>query len=109
MLTSSVYVWRIWCISDTYKLVCDLVDEIEQKISEMETLNDEIKQKTVSRGRSLEDALDAARKFWNIYNDLMSGFRDIQDCIHSQDLPQVTCLTLTKSIKSESYIHWHWV
>lgn len=55
----------------------------------METLNDEIKQKTVSRGRSLEDALAAAHKFWDIYNELMTGFRDIQDCINSQDSPQV--------------------
>lgn len=65
------------------------MDEIEQKITEMETLNDEIKQKTVSRGRSLEDALNAAKKFWDIYNDLMTGFRDIQDCMNSQDSPQV--------------------
>ena len=55
----------------------------------MEVLNDEIKQKTVSRGRSLEDALSAAQKFWDIYNDLMNGFKDIQDVINSQDSPQV--------------------
>ena len=60
----------------------------------MEVLNDEIKQKTVSRGRSLEDALSAAQKFWDIYNDLMNGFKDIQDVINSQDSPQVgdSCL-----------------
>lgn len=72
------------------------MDEIEQKISEMETLNDEIKQKTVSRGRSLEEALAAANKFWSIYNDLMSGFRELQDSIHSQDLPQVSARLLIK-------------
>ena len=66
------------------------MDDIEQKISEMEVLNDDIKQKTVSRGRSLEDALESAKKFWDIYNNLMTGFRDIQDCINSQDSPQVS-------------------
>lgn len=58
----------------------------------MEVLNDEIKQKTVSRGRSLEDALSAAQKFWDIYNNLMNGFKDVQDVINSQDSPQVGAL-----------------
>jgi len=62
----------------------------------METLNDDIKQKTVSRGRSLEEALESAKKFWDIYEGLMSGFKDIQDCINSQDSPQV-CSAATLS------------
>ncbi|XP_067934591.1 microtubule-actin cross-linking factor 1, isoforms 6/7-like isoform X2 [Watersipora subatra] len=75
------------------------VDEIEQKISEMEILNDEIKHKTVSRGRSLEEALAAASKFWDIYNELMSGFRDIQDCINSQDSPQAESVLIQEQEK----------
>jgi len=66
------------------------VEEIDQKIGEMEQLNDEIKSKTVTRGRSLEEALNAAQRFWDIYNDLTNNFNEIQDCINSQDSPQVS-------------------
>lgn len=80
-------------------ILSNVVEDIEQKIQEMESLNDIIQRKTVERGRDLEEALAAARRFWDIYNDLMSGFRNIQDSINSQDSPQAESVLIQEQDK----------
>ena len=48
---------------------------------------DEVQKGSKSRGRSLNDALKVAEKFWNELNNVMKAIRDLQDTLNSQEPP----------------------
>ena len=53
----------------------------------MNDLWDEVQKGSKSRGRSLDDALKVAEKFWNELNNVMKAIRDLQDTLNSQEPP----------------------
>lgn len=61
------------------------IKDIKRKLDKLKTLWDEVQKATSDRGRSLDDALEAAQKFWKELHAVMATLRDLEDSLNSQE------------------------
>jgi predicted transcriptional regulator len=67
---------------------CFVVD-IKRKLDRLNSLWNEVQKATNDRGKSLEDALVVAERFWDELHNIMATLRDLQDSLNSQEPPAV--------------------
>ncbi|XP_067144018.1 microtubule-actin cross-linking factor 1 isoform X2 [Centruroides vittatus] len=65
------------------------VRDIKKKLDRLSDLWDTIQKAARTRGRSLEDAMIAAEKFWDELNAVMKALTELQDNLNSQEPPAV--------------------
>ncbi|XP_022239565.1 microtubule-actin cross-linking factor 1-like isoform X12 [Limulus polyphemus] len=65
------------------------VEDIRQKLDRLNDLWDNIQKSTKNRGRSLEDALTVAEKFWDELNAVMKALKELQENLNAQDPPAI--------------------
>ena len=63
------------------------IRDIRKKLDKLNDLWDEVQKNSKNRGRSLDDALKVAEKFWNELNNVMKAIRDLQDTLNNQEPP----------------------
>jgi hypothetical protein len=68
--------------------VCLILD-IKRKLDRLNSLWNEVQKATNDRGKSLEDALVVAERFWDELHSVMATLRDLQDSLSSQEPPAV--------------------
>lgn len=61
------------------------VRDIKGKLDRLNKLWDNVQEATKHRGRSLEDALAMADKFWDELQSVMESLKDLQDALKTQD------------------------
>lgn len=69
-------------------IACNLLD-MKRKLEKLNNLWNDVQNATSDRGRSLEDALAIAEKFWDELQSVMATLRDLQDSLNSQEPPAV--------------------
>lgn len=69
-------------------IVCITLD-MKRKLEKLNNLWNDVQKATSDRGRSLEDALAIAEKFWDELQSVMATLRDLQDSLNSQEPPAV--------------------
>ncbi|PRD27002.1 UNVERIFIED_CONTAM: Dst [Trichonephila clavipes] len=62
---------------------------IKQKLDKLNQLWDNIQKLARNRGRSLEDALAAAERFWDELTLVMKALKELQDSLNAQEPPAV--------------------
>lgn len=62
---------------------------MKRKLEKLNNLWNDVQKATSDRGRSLEEALALAEKFWSELQAVMSTLRDLQDSLNSQEPPAV--------------------
>lgn len=62
---------------------------MKRKLEKLNNLWNDVQRATSDRGRSLEDALAIAEKFWDELQAVMATLRDLQDSLNSQEPPAV--------------------
>ncbi|XP_066262857.1 microtubule-actin cross-linking factor 1 isoform X39 [Euwallacea similis] len=65
------------------------VKDIRRKLDKLKHLWDDVQKATKDRGRSLDDALEAAQKFWKQLHAIMNTLKDLEDSLVSQEPPAV--------------------
>lgn len=65
------------------------IKDIKRKLDKLKSLWDDVQKATNNRGKSLEDTLDAARKFWKELNAVMATLKDLEDSLVCQEPPAV--------------------
>jgi DNA repair exonuclease SbcCD ATPase subunit len=65
------------------------VKDIKRKLDRLNSLWNEVQEATNDRGRSLEEALILAERFWEELQNVMGTLKNLQDSLHSQDAPAV--------------------
>uniref|UniRef100_A0A8D9ALE4 Dystonin n=1 Tax=Cacopsylla melanoneura TaxID=428564 RepID=A0A8D9ALE4_9HEMI len=75
------------------------VRDIKKKLERLNGLWNEVQKATNDRGRSLEEALALAEKFWKELQSVMATLRDLQDNLNSQEPPAVE----PKAIQQQQY------
>ncbi|CAL1283114.1 unnamed protein product [Larinioides sclopetarius] len=65
------------------------VKDIKQKLDKLNQLWDNIQKLARNRGRSLEDALAAAERFWDELTLVMKALKELQDSLNAQEPPAV--------------------
>ncbi|XP_022692769.1 microtubule-actin cross-linking factor 1-like isoform X2 [Varroa jacobsoni] len=65
------------------------VRDIKKKLAKLNDLWEEIQGLASKRGRSLNDALSAAERFWDELNAVMRALKELQDNINAQEPPAV--------------------
>ncbi|XP_050294632.1 dystonin isoform X32 [Anthonomus grandis grandis] len=65
------------------------VKDIRHKLDRLKKLWDDVQRATKDRGHSLDDALDAAQKFWKELHAIMATLKDLEDSLVSQEPPAV--------------------
>lgn len=68
-------------------IVCVL--DMKRKLEKLNNLWNDVQKATSDRGRSLEDALAIAERFWDELQSVMATLRDLQDSLNSQEPPAV--------------------
>lgn len=63
--------------------------DIKQKLDKLNQLWDNIQKLARNRGRSLEDALAAAERFWDELTIVMKALKELQDSLNAQEPPAV--------------------
>ncbi|XP_060807173.1 dystonin isoform X16 [Amyelois transitella] len=63
------------------------VRDIRNKLDKLHKLWDEVQKATSDRGKSLDDTLEIARKFWSQLNAVMTTLSELQDTLTSQPPP----------------------
>lgn len=61
------------------------IKDIKRKLEKLKNLWDDVQKATSDRGRSLDDALEAAQKFWKELHAVMATLRDLEDSLNSQE------------------------
>uniref|UniRef100_T1IVF3 Dystonin n=1 Tax=Strigamia maritima TaxID=126957 RepID=T1IVF3_STRMM len=61
------------------------VQDIKKKLDKLNKLWDQIQFVTGDRGKSLEDAMDVADRFWDELNAVMNALKELQDSLVSQE------------------------
>lgn len=61
------------------------IKDIKRKLDKLKNLWDEVQKATSDRSRSLDDALEAAQKFWRELHAIMATLRDLEDSLNSQE------------------------
>ncbi|XP_050545575.1 microtubule-actin cross-linking factor 1 isoform X5 [Daktulosphaira vitifoliae] len=72
------------------------VKDIKRKLDRLNSLWNEVQDATNDRGRSLEEALKLAEKFWDELQNVMATLKNIQDSLLSQEAPAVEPAMLKK-------------
>lgn len=62
---------------------------MKRKLEKLNNLWNEVQKATSDRGRSLEEALALAEKFWDELQAIMATLRDLQDSLNTQEPPAV--------------------
>ncbi|KAK5647774.1 hypothetical protein RI129_002666 [Pyrocoelia pectoralis] len=70
------------------------IKDVKRKLDKLKHLWDDVQKATNDRGLSLEDALDAAQKFWSELHAVMVTLRDLEDSLTSQEPPAVEPKTI---------------
>jgi hypothetical protein len=70
------------------RISCWVVD-IKRKLDRLNSLWNEVQKATNDRGKSLEDALVVAERFWDELHNVMATLQDLQDSLSSQEPPAV--------------------
>uniref|UniRef100_A0AAR5PTP7 Microtubule-actin cross-linking factor 1 n=1 Tax=Dendroctonus ponderosae TaxID=77166 RepID=A0AAR5PTP7_DENPD len=65
------------------------VKDIKRKLDKLKNLWDDVQKATKDRGHSLDNALDAAQKFWKELHAIMATLKDLEDSLVSQEPPAV--------------------
>lgn len=65
------------------------VKDIKRKLDRLNSLWNEVQEATNDRGRSLEEALILAERFWEELQNVMGTLKNLQDSLQSQDAPAV--------------------
>ncbi|XP_060518136.1 microtubule-actin cross-linking factor 1 isoform X29 [Cylas formicarius] len=65
------------------------VKDIKRKLDKLKNLWDEVQKATKNRGTSLDNALDAAQKFWKELHAVMATLKELEDSLVSQEPPAV--------------------
>lgn len=66
-----------------------LILDIKRKLDRLNSLWNEVQKATTDRGKSLEDTLAVAERFWDELHSVMATLRDLQDSLSSQEPPAV--------------------
>nr|QVD39310.1 Dystonin [Schistocerca gregaria] len=61
------------------------VKDIKRKLERLNSLWNEVQRATGERGRSLEETLSVAERFWDELHNVMATLRDLQDSLSSQE------------------------
>ncbi|XP_050437249.1 dystonin isoform X15 [Adelges cooleyi] len=72
------------------------VKDIKRKLDRLNSLWNEVQEATNDRGRSLEEALILAERFWEELQNVMATLKNIQDSLLSQEAPAVEPAMLKK-------------
>jgi hypothetical protein len=73
-----------------------LISDIKHKLDRLNSLWNEVQKATNDRGKSLEDALAVAERFWDELHSVMATLRDLQDSLSSQEPPAVEPAVIQK-------------
>ncbi|XP_049817745.1 dystonin isoform X11 [Aethina tumida] len=65
------------------------IKDIKRKLDKLKNLWDDVQKATGDRGKSLNDALEAAQKFWTELHAIMATLKDLEDSLISQEPPAV--------------------
>ncbi|CAH1991991.1 unnamed protein product [Acanthoscelides obtectus] len=65
------------------------VKDIKHKLDKLKKLWDDVQAATHDRGKSLDNALDAAQKFWKELHAIMATLKDLEDSLVCQEPPAV--------------------
>ncbi|XP_044737986.1 dystonin isoform X15 [Chrysoperla carnea] len=65
------------------------IKDIKKKLEKLNNLWQDVQKATTDRGRTLDDALEAAKKFWKQLHHVMAVLKDLQDSLSSQEPPAV--------------------
>jgi len=65
------------------------VKDIKRKLDRLNSLWNEVQKATTDRGKSLEDTLAVAERFWDELHNIMATLQDLQDSLSSQEPPAV--------------------
>jgi len=65
------------------------IKDIKRKLDRLNSLWNEVQEATNDRGRSLEEALILAERFWEELQNVMGTLKNLQDSLQSQDPPAV--------------------
>lgn len=63
------------------------IKDIKRKLDKLNSLWGDVQKATSDRGRSLDDALAIAEKFWNELQSVMASLRDLSNSLNSQEPP----------------------
>ncbi|CAK9254223.1 unnamed protein product [Sphagnum jensenii] len=63
------------------------IKEIKKKLDKLNDLWDEVQKNSKNRGRSLDDALKVAERFWDQLNGVMKALKELQDSLNAQEPP----------------------
>lgn len=63
------------------------IREIKKKLDRLNDLWDEVQKTSKQRGRSLDDALKVALKFWDELANVMKALKELQDTLNAQEPP----------------------
>ncbi|KAK3083433.1 hypothetical protein FSP39_022457, partial [Pinctada imbricata] len=74
-------------------------EDLKQKITELATLNNQIRDATQRREGELTGALKVSQRFFDLCNDTMSNLRDLKDNLLSQEPPGVDSSTVREQQK----------
>jgi uncharacterized protein Yka (UPF0111/DUF47 family) len=83
-----VIVLKICMIHILIKSSCFITD-IKRKLDRLNSLWNEVQKATNDRGKSLEDTLIIAERFWDELHNVMATLQDLQDSLSSQEPPAV--------------------
>lgn len=70
-------------------MISCLAVDIKRKLDRLNSLWNEVQKATNDRGKSLEEALVVAERFWDELHNVMATLRDLQDSLSSQEPPAV--------------------
>lgn len=65
------------------------ITDIKRKLDRLNSLWNEVQKATNDRGKSLEDTLAVAERFWDELHNVMATLRDLQESLSSQEPPAV--------------------
>ncbi|XP_076088399.1 microtubule-actin cross-linking factor 1, isoforms 6/7-like isoform X5 [Mytilus galloprovincialis] len=74
-------------------------EDLKQKVTEIATLNNQIRDQAQRRDQELDDALQVAEKFHDLCSETMSNLRDLKDNLLSQEPPGVDSPTVQEQQK----------
>ncbi|XP_021351800.1 dystonin-like isoform X3 [Mizuhopecten yessoensis] len=74
-------------------------DDLKQKVTEIATLNNQIRDGSLKRDRALMEASQVADRFFDVCADTMSNLRDLKDNLLSQEPPGIDPATVKEQQK----------
>ncbi|XP_074600372.1 dystonin-like protein short stop isoform X2 [Brevipalpus obovatus] len=81
------------------------IKDLKKKLDKMNDLWDEVQTGAKKRGRSLEDALRVAQRFWDQLGSVMKTLRELQDSLNSQEPPAIEPRAIDQQKEALHEIH----